>query len=108
MNFLKGKATIIQLQLLIWLAVYLITFFTYLPEGGFIRAALYTHINVAFYLALIYGNIKFLLPRLYERGQKGLYVACVIVLLVGGGLIRGYILMHISNKFGDGMKEVMN
>jgi hypothetical protein len=108
MNFLKGKATITQLQLLIWTAVYLITFFTYLPEDGFVRAASYTQINTAFYLALIYGNIKFLLPRLYERGQKALYVICVIVLLVGGGLIRGYILIYISNKFGSDMKEEMN
>ena len=91
MNFLKGKATIIQLQWLIWVAVYFIIFFSILPVDGLPQAAIFTTISVLFYVLVIYGNILFLLPRFYERGKKVQYVILVIILLVGGGLLRGYL-----------------
>jgi len=99
MNFLKGKATIVQLQLLVWVGVYFIIFFSLLPEDGFPQALSFTTVSVAFYVLVIYGNIKFLFPLLYERGRKVQYVLCVIVLLVGGGLARGYLIMLIYNAF---------
>lgn len=108
MNFLKGKATITQLQVLIWIAVYLIIFFSILPEDGLPQAASFSTISVAFYILIIYGNIKFLFPRLWEKGHKVTYVLCVIVLLVGGGLARGYLIMSIYNKFMATKPEVMN
>jgi len=107
MNFLKGKATIAQLQVLIWIAVYLIIFFSILPEDGLPQAASFSTISVAFYIFIIYGNIKFLFPKLWERGYKVAYVLCVIVLLVGGGLTRGYLIMFIYNHFMAGKPETM-
>src|SRR5579863_6378605 len=99
MNFFKGKATIVQLQQVVWVAVYLIIFFSILPEDGPFQALLYTTINVIFYLLVIYGNIRMLFPRLYEKGHIVLYVISVILLLVGGGLGRGYLMMYISNTY---------
>jgi len=99
MIFLKGKATIVQLQLVVWVAVYLIIFFSILPEDGPFQALLYTTINVTFYLLVIYGNIRMLFSRLYEKGHIALYVIAVILLLVGGGLGRGYLMMYISNTY---------
>ncbi|HZX57394.1 MAG TPA: sensor histidine kinase [Mucilaginibacter sp.] len=99
MNFLKGKATIVQLQQVVWVAVYLIIFFSILSEDGPFQALLYTTINVTFYLLVIYGNIRMLFPRLYEKGHIALYVIAVILLLVGGGLGRGYLMMYISNTY---------
>jgi sensor histidine kinase YesM len=99
MIFLKGKATIVQLQLLMWVAVYFIIFFSLLPEDGFLQAISFATISVVFYALVIYGNINFLFPRFYEKGYKVQYVICVIILLVGGGIIRGYLIMRIYNAF---------
>jgi LytS/YehU family sensor histidine kinase len=99
MIFLTGKATTAQLQWLVWTAVYLIIFFSILPEDGAFQALIYTSINVTFYLVVIYGNIRLLFPRLYEKGHIALYVIAVIIMLVGGGLGRGYLIMYISNTY---------
>ena len=99
MNFLKGKATTRQLQWLVWTAVYLIIFFSILPEDGPFQALIFTSINITFYLIVIYGNIRFLFPRLYEKGRMAFYVVAVLIMLVGGGLGRGYLLIFISNTY---------
>ena len=101
-----SKPTIIQLQILVWIAVYLIIFFSFLPEDGFAQAASFSTINFAFYLLVIYGNIKFLFPRFYERGHKVQYVIYVILLLVGAGLGRGYLIMTMYNTFFAKVPEV--
>ncbi|MGZ3834106.1 MAG: sensor histidine kinase [Mucilaginibacter sp.] len=94
-----GKATINQLQWLIWIAVYLIIFFSLVPEDGLYQAGLFTIINVSFYAVIIYGNIKFLFPRLYEKGHKAEYVVCVIILLIAVGLSRGNLIMYLYNTY---------
>ena len=99
MNFLKGKATIVQLQWLVWIAVYFIIFFSFLPEDGPYQAGIFSAINVCFYVLVIYGNIKFLFPRLYQKGYVALYVISVVVLLPAAGLGRGYLVMFIYNKY---------
>ncbi len=62
--------TITRLQWLVWIAVFLIIFFSLLPEGWFLRGRNFTLINVTFYATVIYGNISFLFPRFYEKGHK--------------------------------------
>ncbi|MGZ3874835.1 MAG: sensor histidine kinase [Mucilaginibacter sp.] len=96
---MKGEATITQLQYLVWIAVLLIVFFTYLPEGGVYAAGAFALINVAFYIILIYGNITFLFPRFYETGRRVEYVIYVLLLLVGGGIARGYLMVYLDTRF---------
>ncbi len=99
--------TITRLQWLVWIAVFFILFFSILPEGGFIHAGAYTVINVSFYVIVIYGNISFLFPRLYQKGHKAAYIICVIILLVTAGLSRGYLLTALYNFYYPTMKEQM-
>lgn len=99
MKIFSGQATIKQLQWLVWIAVFFIIFFSLLPEDGFQQAGSFTIISIAFYILVIYGNIQFLFPRFYEKGHKVQYVIYVIVLLVGGGLARGYLIMLLYNTF---------
>src|ERR1700676_1254166 len=106
MNLPKGQPTIAQLQWLFWIAVFFINFFSVLPEHGILQAASLTIVNVAFYGFVIYGNIKFLFPRYYERGKKIQYIIYVVVLLIGGGLLRGYLIMLIYNTFSPKNHEV--
>jgi sensor histidine kinase YesM len=99
MKFFNERATIIQLQWLVWVAVFFIVFFSILPMDGFRRAASFTFINVAFYALIIYGNIKFLFPHYYETGKKIQYVLYVIFLLIACGLARGYLIITLYNSF---------
>jgi sensor histidine kinase YesM len=99
MNFFKRTTAIVRLQWLIWIAVYLIIFFSILPEEGLTHALIFSTTSVAFYTLVIYGNILLLFPRLWERGHKVAYVICVVILLVGGGLGRGYLLIYLVNHF---------
>ena len=91
-------STITKLQWVIWIAVFLIIFFSLLPEDGLPHAAIFTSISVSFYLLVIYGNIKFLFPQYYEKGQKVKYIMFSIILLVGGGLARGFLAMWVWNN----------
>ena len=99
MNFLKDKPAIVRLQWLIWAAVFLIIFFSILPEDGIYHATIFSVTSVAFYILVIYGNISFLYPRFWETGKKAQYIIYSIILVVGGGLGRGYIMMFLYNKF---------
>jgi len=89
----------VRLQWLIWIAVYLIIFFSLLPEEGLVHALIFSTTSVAFYTLVIYGNILLLFPKLWERGYKVAYVICVIVLLAGGGLGRVYLIVYLVNRF---------
>jgi sensor histidine kinase YesM len=88
-----------RLQWLVWIAVFLIIFFSILPVDGLAHAVIFTPISIFFYLVVIYGNIAFLFPRLWEKGYKAAYVICVIIFLVGAGLARGYLIVNLYNHF---------
>ena len=67
MQVWKYKLSIIQLQVLIWVAVLLLNFFSMLPMDGFTKSAIYTCVNTATYALIIYGNILVLYPLLYAK-----------------------------------------
>jgi len=99
MNTPIEKMTTTQLQWLIWLSVSMIIFISLLPMDGAGQSAINTLINTAFYATVIYGNISFLYPRLYERGYIFLYVLSVIMLLALAGLGRGYLSWYIYYQY---------
>jgi hypothetical protein len=99
MNFIKRMPLTTRLQWLVWIAVFLITFFSILPVDGFAHTSIFTPISVSFYLLVIYGNIAFLFPRLWDKGYKVLYIICSVILLVGAGLARGYFIVRLNNQF---------
>ncbi|HWD90463.1 MAG TPA: histidine kinase [Mucilaginibacter sp.] len=108
MNAVKRSKAIVRLQWLIWIAVFLIIFFSLLPEEGVAHALIFSTTSVAFYTLVIYGNILVLFPKLWERGHKVEYVICVIVLLIGGGLGRGYLVIYLANHFVLTKPETMD
>lgn len=93
------NATTKQLQWLIWILFYLVTFFSLLPMDGFYQASWFTLINTAFYALIIYGNISLLYPRFYERNRKVTYAIYVLFLLLASGLARGSLISYIYNKY---------
>lgn len=97
MQITNGQATITRLQWLIWIAVFFIVFFSILPEVSVYQSFGFTLVSITFYAVVIYGNIKFLFPRYYEKGKKLEYVLYAIILLVGGGTARGYLIIYLHN-----------
>ena len=69
MRLFPRKATPRQLELLVWGLVFMFSFLSFLPVDGFGLSAIYTVLNTFFYAVIIYGNISFLFPRLYQRGK---------------------------------------
>ena len=108
MRIFFSKASPVQLQFLIWGFVFLFTFLTYLPEDGFGQALTYGLMNIGFYALLIYGNISFLYPRLYEKGKIALYMVGALCLLVSVGIVRALLTVTIYNRFFAKQKETLN
>lgn len=108
MQLFKSKPSIVQLQLLVWLAVSLLLFFSYLPMDGVLQSAVYTIVNTAFYAIIIYGNILFLFPVFYQKGRYIWYVLLVIIFIAGTGILRGYITLWVYNTFFAKTPETIN
>lgn len=97
LRMLKLKPTLSQLQWMVWGFVYLVLFLSLIAMDGALQAAVYALLNCSFYAAIVYGNILFLFPRLYQKGKLVLYVIGVIIFLSGMGLIRAFVTVNIYN-----------
>jgi len=99
MNIFNEKASPRQLQILIWGVIFLINFFSLLPMDGLLQSVIYTFLNTFFYAVIIYGNIWFLFPQLYQKNRAGWYVVSAIVLLAATGLLKTWISQLIYNAW---------
>ena len=99
MNTFIERATVKQLQWLVWIFVCLIIFGSYAAMDGVVQSAWWALMNTAFYATIIYGNILFLFPRLYEKGKKGLYLAVIIPSICLLALGRASLVWWTYNHF---------
>jgi len=99
MTIFTRTATPLQLQLLVWIFIFLINFLSLLPMDGFDQSIIYTLISTSFYAIIIYGNISFLFPRLYEKGRIVLYVLATVFLLAGAGITRSLLSIWLYNRY---------
>lgn len=105
MRLLKNRPSITQLQLLIWISVFLLLFFSYLPMDGAAQSAIYASATTAFYAIIIYGNILLLYPLFYQKGKYVWYVLLVIIFVAAIGILRGYTTLFLYNTFFAKMPE---
>jgi hypothetical protein len=108
MLLFKGKPSIGQLQWIVWAFVFLVLMLSLIAMDGLLQAAVYALLYTCFYAAIIYGNILFLFPRLYQKGRIILYILSVIAFLFGIGLIRGFVTMYVYNGLFAKRPEEMN
>ena len=99
MKMWRHAPGIVQLQLLIWVAVLLLIFFSLLPMDGFARSAVYTVVNTISYAIIIYGNILILYPAFYKKGKFVWYGLLVALFLVVTGMLRGYATIILYQYF---------
>ena len=91
--------TLTQLQYLVWSAILLISFISMLSSDGIAGSALFAFNAVSFYALIIYGNIQFLYPRLFQKKRYALYVVASVLLVLVAGLVKGYLSLYISSRY---------
>jgi len=99
MKIWRRRLGIIQLQVLIWVAVLLLIFFSLLPMDGLLKSVIYTVVNTAAYAIIIYGNILVLYPVFYQKQRFIWYGITVTLLLVLTGVLRGYATIILYQHF---------
>ena len=99
MKLFKEKATLTRLQYLVWATILLISFFAMVSSDGVGQSAAYAINNTCFYALIIYGNIRFLYPRLYQKKRYVLYVAGSVLLLLLTGAVKVYLASVIHNRY---------
>jgi hypothetical protein len=93
------RASLRQLQWLVWVFVCLIIFCSYLPLDGAAQAATFSLTNTLFYACIIYGNISWLFPRLYQNGNRYAYYGSVLLLIGVAGFARCTLSWYAYNRF---------
>lgn len=93
------RPNLTQLQILIWVAVLLLIFFSLLPMDGVLKSVIYTFINTISYAIIIYGNILILYPVFYQKGKFVWYGSLVVLFIVATGMLRGYATIILYQYF---------
>jgi hypothetical protein len=96
----KRAPGIIQLQVLIWIAVLLLIFFSLLPMDGLLESVIITAVNTTSYAIIIYGNILLLYPAFYQKRKFVWYGISVALFLIITGVLKGYAGIILFEHFG--------
>ena len=99
MKSFKETATLARLQYLVWATILLISFFAMVSSDGVQRSAASAIINSCFYALIIYGNIRFLYPRFYQKQRYVLYIAGSVLLLLLAGAGKVYLSLATHSKY---------
>ncbi len=79
-----------QLQVVVWAAVLLLSFFSLLPMEGVLKSGTYTVVNATSYAIIIYANILLLYPAFYQKRRFVAYGLSVAIVLILTGMLKGY------------------
>ncbi|MBW0177956.1 histidine kinase [Sediminibacterium sp.] len=88
MQFIRQKWDIARIQWVIWVLLFGINVLNLLHFDTLLQSMGYSVIIISSYMAIVYGNAALLIPRLYMRQQKLLYVLLVLILLIAVALYR--------------------
>jgi sensor histidine kinase YesM len=104
MRFLDGHLN--RLQLVIWLVISLLLFFSILHYDPFIQALLYTITYVGVYALVIYGNTLWLIPSYFKKRKYIHYTLGAILIISVAVFIRSYGTFFLYNRFFSQKAEV--
>ena len=90
MKIWRQAPNIVRLQVLTWIAVLLLLFFSVLPMEGSLKSAIYAVVNTTSYAIIIYGNILVLYPVFYQKRRFVWYGVSVALFLTFTGMLKGY------------------
>jgi sensor histidine kinase YesM len=98
-QFFNRRASPRQLEWLVWGAIFLVNFFSYLPMDGLAQSIIYTVLNTLVYAMIIYGNINFLFPWLYKPRRMGWYILASILMLGAIGFLKTWLAQWIYDTW---------
>ncbi|NML20004.1 histidine kinase [Pseudoflavitalea sp. G-6-1-2] len=93
------QLSVVQAQWIIWIILLGLNIVSLLPYDPIIQAGSYSLLFIVSYVITFYGNAFFLLPRLYERGHKLLYILCSLVFVIAITLGRFFASYFIYSRF---------
>lgn len=88
MQFVKGKWSFARIQWVIWGLLFGINVLTLLHFDTLLQSVGYSVIMISSYMAIVYGNAVWLIPKFYMRQRKAVYVLLVLILLIIVALYR--------------------
>ncbi|MDE3253726.1 MAG: hypothetical protein KGO92_13045, partial [Bacteroidota bacterium] len=91
--------SLVQLQWITWVLLFAIHIVSILPYDPFVQSVIYSAIYVGSYLLIVYGNASLLIPLLYERNRKAMYMASAFLLIVIVVLLRFLSSFYVYNNF---------
>jgi sensor histidine kinase YesM len=86
-------------QWIVWIFMLLLLFGLFLQSNALLESAYSAVTTALFYMVIIYGNALWLIPYVYERNRKLLYVLLVIVFLTILTYIRIQSQMLLYTKY---------
>lgn len=76
------------IQWLIWVVLFALNIIPTFSVTPIWQSSAFSAIGIISYIIVFYGNTEILMPRLYDRNRKTLYVCIVLILLVGVATAR--------------------
>lgn len=96
---MKQQWGIKRLQWVIWGLLFGINVLTLLHFDTLFQSAGYSVIIISSYMAIVYGNAGWLIPRFYMQKQKGPYALLVILLLATVAFYRSFSSWWFYNTY---------
>ena len=108
MKVFNRNISFAQLQWCTWIFISGIIFSFLLHYQSILGASVIAVESTVFYALILYGNASFLIPRLYWKGRKVLYVVVSIIFLIVVTVGRLWCEYLASNYFLKGEKMPSN
>jgi hypothetical protein len=87
------------IQWVTWIVLFVVHMVAMLPNDSWSQALVYTVINICSYALIVYGNAFMLIPFLYNRGRKVVYVVVSVFFIAAMALLRYSALFWVYNTF---------
>jgi sensor histidine kinase YesM len=83
-------------QWIIWVVLFALNIVPTVTVTPIWQSSLFSAVGIASYIITFYGNTEILMPRLYDKNRKTIYILVVIVLLVGVATARTIAMSAMS------------
>lgn len=77
-----------KIQWIIWIVLFALNIVPTISLTPIWQSSAFSAIGIASYIIVFYGNTEILMPRLYDKNRKVIYICIVIILLVGVATAR--------------------
>jgi hypothetical protein len=87
------------IQWITWVVLFAVHMVAMLPNDSWLQALLYTVVNISSYALIVYGNAFGLIPGLYNRGRRTIYIIVSVFFIVVMAMLRYGTLFWVYNRF---------